>query len=94
MAENFGLVSKIMRPKLGRKSYFTPEITEIDIDDECNYIVMCCDGIFDVMSEDNIMQCVNEAKRRKSNESSNIICAEAANIILKCAMKRVRGGEL
>src|SRR5574344_1549418 len=25
MAENFGLVSKIMRPKLGRKSYFTPE---------------------------------------------------------------------
>ena len=66
----------------------TPEITEIDIDDECNYIVMCCDGIFDVMSEDNIMQCVNEAKRRKSNKSSNIICAEAANIIIKCAMKR------
>ena len=25
MAENFGLVSKSMRPKLGRKSYFTPE---------------------------------------------------------------------
>ena len=49
---------------------------------------MCCDGIFDVMSEDNIMQCVNEAKRRKSNESSNIICAEAANIIIKSAMKR------
>ena len=25
MAENFGLVSKSMRPKLGRRSYFTPE---------------------------------------------------------------------
>ena len=25
MAENFGLVSKSMRPKLGRKSYFTHE---------------------------------------------------------------------
>ena len=25
MAKNFGLVSKSMRPKLGRKSYFTPE---------------------------------------------------------------------
>ena len=25
MAENFGLVSKSLRPKLGRKSYFTPE---------------------------------------------------------------------
>lgn len=25
MAENFGLVSKSMRPKLGRCSYFTPE---------------------------------------------------------------------
>ena len=25
MAENFGLVSKRMRPKLGRKSFFTPE---------------------------------------------------------------------
>ena len=25
MAENFGLVSKSIRPKLGRKSYFTPE---------------------------------------------------------------------
>ena len=25
MAESFGLVNKSMRPKLGRKSYFTPE---------------------------------------------------------------------
>ena len=25
MAESFGLVSKSMRPKLGRRSYFTPE---------------------------------------------------------------------
>lgn len=25
MAENFGLTSKSMRPKRGRKSYFTPE---------------------------------------------------------------------
>ena len=25
MTENFGLVSKSMRPKLGRKSFFTPE---------------------------------------------------------------------
>lgn len=25
MAEHFGLVSKSMNPKLGRKSYFTPE---------------------------------------------------------------------
>ena len=25
MAENFGIVSKSMRPKLGRTSYFTPE---------------------------------------------------------------------
>ena len=25
MAENFGLVGKSLRPKLGRKSYFTPE---------------------------------------------------------------------
>ena len=25
MAENFGLVSKSLRPKFGRKSYFTPE---------------------------------------------------------------------
>ena len=25
MAENFGLVSKSLRPKLGRKSYFTAE---------------------------------------------------------------------
>ena len=25
MAENFGLVSKSMRPKLGRRSFFTPE---------------------------------------------------------------------
>ena len=25
MAENFGLISKSLRPKRGRKSYFTPE---------------------------------------------------------------------
>lgn len=66
----------------------TPEIREIDLDEDCNYIVMCCDGVFDVMNEDDIIQCVNEAKRRKSNENCNIICAEAANLIIKCAMKR------
>ena len=28
MAENFGLVSKSLRPKLGRKSYFTAEASQ------------------------------------------------------------------
>lgn len=63
-----------------------PEITEILLDNEFNYIVLCCDGIYDVLDEEDVIDCVNMAKKEKEGCEWNIVCAEAANIIIKAAL--------
>ena len=63
-----------------------PEVTEILLDSEFNYIVLCCDGIYDVLDEEDVIDCVNMAKKEKEGCEWNIVCAEAANIIIKSAL--------
>ena len=33
-----------------------PDITEIELDDEFNFLVLGCDGIFDVLSNEEILE--------------------------------------
>ena len=74
----------------GKKNLVTaiPDITEFDLNDEYNFIVMGCDGIFDVLSNNDIMDCIkivlriNKGKNKKMNE----LCADFASMIIKSAM--------
>jgi protein phosphatase 2C family protein 2/3 len=65
-----------------------PDVNVVNLDDKCNAIVICCDGVFDVMDNNDIVSCVIKAKEGKGEWDSNIICAEAANLIIKMAIEK------
>ena len=67
----------------------TPDVELINLDNECNYMIIACDGIFDVMENEDVMNCVQIAKEGKTEKDDiNIICADAANLIIKTAIEK------
>ena len=68
----------------------SPDINEFDLNEEYNFIVIGCDGIFDVLSNGEIIECIkivlklNKGKNRKINE----LCGDFANMIIKSAMAK------
>ena len=67
-----------------------PDITELELDDEYNFIVIGCDGIFDVLSNIEILECIkivikiNKNKNKKINE----LCGDFAAMIIKSALEK------
>ena len=67
-----------------------PDISEFELNEEYNFIVIGCDGIFDVLSNGEIIDCIkivlklNEGKNRKINE----LCGDFANMIIKSALAK------
>lgn len=67
-----------------------PDIAEFELNEEYNFIVIGCDGIFDVLSNMEIMECIkivlkiNKNKRKKINE----LCADFASMIIKSALAK------
>ena len=52
-------------------------------------MVIACDGIFDVMENEDVMNCIQIAKEGKNeNDDINIICVDAANLIIKTAIEK------
>ena len=45
-----------------------PDITESELNDEYNFIVLGCDGIFDVLSNEEILECIHIVKKKKKND--------------------------
>ena len=71
-----------------------PDITEIELNDEYNFIVIGCDGIFDVISNEEILECIKIVlKEKKINEvinDENIheLCGDFAAMIIKSALAK------
>ena len=42
-----------------------PDITEIELNDEFNFIVIGCDGIFDVLSNEELLECIKIVLKEK-----------------------------
>ena len=67
-----------------------PDISEFDLNDEYNFIVIGCDGIFDVLSNGEIIECIkivlkiNKNKNKKINE----LCGDFAAMIIKSALAK------
>jgi protein phosphatase 2C family protein 2/3 len=67
-----------------------PDIVEFELSDEHNFLVMGCDGIFDVLSNIEIMECIkivlriHKDKKKKINE----LCADFASMIIKSALAK------
>ena len=66
----------------------TPDIVEFELNDQYNFLVISCDGVFDVLSNMEILECIkivlkiNKNKKRKINE----ICGDCASMIMKSSL--------
>ena len=71
-----------------------PDITEINLDDDYNFIVMGCDGIFDVIKNEELIDCfdvvIKENKMTEEIKAEDIhkICGDFNDMIIKSALSR------
>jgi len=71
-----------------------PDITEIELNEEYNLIVIGCDGIFDVLSNEELLECVKIVlKEKKINEAIkdediHELCGDFAAMIIKSALAK------
>ena len=71
-----------------------PDITEINLDDDYNFIVMGCDGIFDVLKNEELLECVNIVLKEKgikddiTGKDVHQICGDFNDMIIKSALAK------
>ena len=65
-----------------------PDITEIELNDDFSFIVIGCDGIFDVLSNEELVECVKIVLNEKNNLDVNLICKECSNMIIKSSLAK------
>ena len=71
-----------------------PDITEIELNEEYNFIVLGCDGIFDVLSNEELLECIQIVLREKKmtefigDEDVHELCGDFAAMIIKCALAK------
>ena len=70
-----------------------PDITEIELDEDFNFIVLGCDGIFDVLSNEEILECVKIVLKEKkitdlNNANISELCGYIADMIIKSSLAK------
>ena len=71
-----------------------PDITEIELNNEYNLIIMGCDGIFDVLSNEELLECIYIVLKEKKmtefikDEDYHELCGDFASMIIKCALAK------
>ena len=70
-----------------------PDITEIELDEDFNFIVLGCDGIFDVLSNEEILECVKIVLKEKEikdfkNINMSQLCGDIAEMIVKSSLAK------
>ena len=92
VSRTFGDI-EIKEEKFGGKKNVviaTPDIVEFELNDQFNFLVIACDGIFDVLSNLEILECIkivlklNKNKKRKINE----LCGDCASMIMKSSLAK------
>ena len=70
-----------------------PDITEIELDDNYNFIVMACDGIFDVLKNEELLECIKIVIKEKNitnfkDVNMHQLCGDFADMIIKSALAK------
>ena len=71
-----------------------PDITEINLDDNYNFIVMGSDGIFDVLKNEELLECINIVLKEKkieeniNDEDVHKLCGNFADMIIKSSLAK------
>ena len=76
---------------------FNPEIFTFDISNSCDFIILGCDGIFDNLKNNEIIDCAwfaiqNTDKERKND--INLVTLDICNMVIKNAMDKMSGDNL
>ena len=66
----------------------TPDITELELNDEYNFIVIGCDGIFDVLNNFELLECIKIVIKINKNKKINELCGDFAAMIIKSALEK------
>ena len=70
-----------------------PDITEIELDEDFNFMVLGCDGIFDVLSNEEILECIKIVlKEKEINDLNNVniseLCGYITDMIIKSSLAK------
>ena len=66
-----------------------PDVTEIELNDDFSFIVIGCDGIFDVLTNEDLVECVKIVLKEKSNILDiNLLSKECSNMIIKSSLAK------
>ena len=70
-----------------------PDITEIELDNQYNFIIIGCDGIFDVLKNEELLECIEIVLKEKNItnlKDINIheLCGDFAAMIIKSALAK------
>ena len=70
-----------------------PDITEIELNNNYNFIVMACDGIFDVLKNEELLECIKIVIKEKNitnfkDVNMHQLCGDFANVIIKSALAK------
>ena len=67
-----------------------PDVFEFELNEEYNFIVMGCDGIFDVLSNQEILECIKMVLKidKNKNKKINELCGDFAAMIIKSALAK------
>lgn len=94
MSRTFGDIEAKME-KFGRMKnvvFAMPDLKEIEINNEFNFIVIGCDGIFDVIENEELIEClkivIKEKKELSENKDYRGLCKEFSNMIIKTALAK------
>ena len=70
-----------------------PDITEIELDNDYNFIVMASDGIFDLLKNEELLECIQIVIKEKNitnfkNVNMHQLCGDFAAMIIKSALAK------
>lgn len=70
-----------------------PDITEINLDDDYNFIILGSDGIFDVLKNEELLECIQIVIKEKKitnfkNDNIHQLCGDFAAMIIKSALAK------
>ena len=66
-----------------------PDVVEFELNDDYNFMVIGCDGIFDVLSNNEMLECIKIVLRiNKNKKKINELCGDFAAMIIKSALAK------
>ena len=67
-----------------------PDITEFELNENFNFMVIGCDGIFDVLSNNEILECIKIVLKSNENKNKKInhLCGHFATMIIKSELAK------